>query len=206
MVMVVLLAAFYATASSPTLAQDARQREIERARRMEMEQRARDDARRMASMELRLLEPRKNPQRKQELNLAYAQIREDYRQLQIVNNDLARSLSSGSLDFKDAAKSASEIRKRAERLKENLALPGPEKPSVRSRSEEREGAEQVKSWLVALDRLVLEFVNNPVFAQPRSVDVRMSAKAGADLEQIIEVSDRIKKSSERLKKAARERQ
>ena len=198
--------AFASGASSLALAQTGDGRTAESMRRAEMERRAREDARRLASWELRLLELRKTTEQKRDLNLAYAQIREDYRQLQIVNNDLARSLLSGALDFKDVAKSVSEIRRRAARLKENLSLPDPEKPSVRSRSETGAEAEQLKSLLLALDELVIEFVNNPIFEQTKTVNVRMSAKAKADLEEIIVVSDRIKKGSEKLKKAAEKAQ
>ena len=181
-------------------------RSIESVKREDLERRSREDAQRMASWELRLLERSKTPERKRDLTLAYAQIREDYRQLQIVNNALAQSLSSGALELAEAAKSVSEIRKRAARLKENLSLPEPEKPAGRARPEMPEAAEQFKPLLLALDRLVLEFVNNPIFEHPQTVDVRMSAKARADLEGIIALSDQIKKSGEKLKKATRKTQ
>ena len=50
----------------------------------------------------------------------------------MVNNDLARAASSGVLDPKDAARGVSEIRKRAARLKENMALPEPDRGAKRT--------------------------------------------------------------------------
>lgn len=188
-----------ATALAPqALGQDAA---IIEATRKERERRAGEEARRLASWELRMLEQRKLPEQRKDLNLAWAQIREDYKQLQVVNNDLARAVSGGAaLDFKYVAKSASEIRKRAARLRENMVLPEVEKPS--GPAKEEAGAERLKSALSTLDQLVLDFVNNPIFERARTADVQMSTKARRDLESIIELSDHIKKSSERLSKGA----
>ncbi len=176
--------------------------QVDQAKRAEMERRAGEDARRLASWELRLLEQRKLPERR-DINLAWAQIREDYRQIQVVNNDLAKSLAGGgALDFQYVAKSVSEIRKRAVRLRENMVLPDPAKPAARPAPPSGPEAEQLKSSLLALDKLILDFVNNPIFERAKVADVQMSAKARRDLEDIIEVSEQIKKSSERLKKLA----
>ena len=190
-----------ASALAPqALGQDAR---VIEATRKERERRAGEEAQRLASWELRMLEQRKLPQQRKDLNLAWAQIREDYKQLQVVNNDLARAVSEGgALDFKYVAKSASEIKKRAARLKENMVLPEAEKPQGPPGQEAGGEAERLKSSLTALDNLILAFVNNPIFERAKTADVQMSAKARRDLEEIIELSEQIKKSSERLSKGA----
>ena len=198
------LVAFASALSPQAPAQDSR---ILEAKRAEMERRAGEDARRLASWELRLLEQRKLPNQRRDLNLAWAQIREDYRQIQVVNNDLARLVSDGgALDLKHVAKSVSEIKKRAVRLRENMVLPEPAKAAERPKPPSGPEAEQLKSSLSALDGLILAFVNNPIFEQARVADVQMSAKARRDLEDIIEVSEQIKKSSEKLKKFAEKTQ
>lgn len=193
------LAAFASAPAPRALGQDAA---IIEATRKERERRAGEEARRLASWELRMLEQRKLPEQRRDLNLAWAQIREDYRQLQVVNNDLARAVSAGAaLDLKYVAKSASEIRKRAARLKENMVLPEAEKATPPPGPGAGGEAERLKSSLAALDSLVMEFVNNPIFERAKTADVKMSAKARRDLEVIIELSEQIKKSSERLGKA-----
>lgn len=194
------LVAFASALAPQALGQDAR---VIEATRKERERRAGEEAQRLASWELRMLEQRKLPQQRKDLNLAWAQIRDDYKQLQVVNNDLARAVSAGgALDFKYVAKSASEIRKRAARLKENMVLPEPEKPSGPPRPEAGAEAERLKSSLSTLDKLILDFVNNPIFERAKTADVQMSAKARRDLDDIIGLSDHIRKSSEKLSKSA----
>lgn len=195
----------FATALSPEV--PGQNSELEKAKRAEMERRAGENERRLSAWELRMAEVRRPPERRRDANLAYTQIREDYKQIQIVNNDLARLVAAGSsLEAKYVEKSVSEIKKRAGRLKENLMLPGDSNLQERSKVEVGTEAGQLKSALSALDKLVMEFVNNPIFEQAKTVDVQMAAKARRALEDIIEVSDRIRKSSEKLKKLSQQKQ
>jgi hypothetical protein len=65
-----------------------------------------------------------------ERSTALGQIREDFWRIQLANDDLISSLSDpAAIDPRLIAKTAAEIRTRAKRLKENLALPGSEKES-----------------------------------------------------------------------------
>lgn len=137
--------------------------------------------------------------------LAFAQIREDFVRLQIVNNELAKAIAgAGQLDLKLVSKSASEIRKRAERLKDNLALP------------EVEGGEkhapppplptdpaQLRAALSQLDRIILRFANELHAKGVRRFDAKSSATLRRDLEEIVALSGRVKKGSEKLEQAAR---
>jgi hypothetical protein len=125
----------------------------------------------------------------------------------MVNKNIAQAVLSGaSLDPKSIAKSASEIKKRAERLKYNLVLPEPEKGTKRSKAEVGAELEQLKSSLTTLSGLIFGFVNNPLFQNANTVDAELSAKARRDLEEIIELSKGIKKSSERLGKVSQKSQ
>jgi hypothetical protein len=61
-------------------------------------------------------------------NTTLAEVREDFWRIQLANDDLNSSLASQTaIDSRMIAKTAAEIRTRAKRLKENLALPRPEK-------------------------------------------------------------------------------
>jgi len=196
--------AFASATSSLALAQGGVESAIQSGKSAEMSRRAGDDARRLASWELRLLEQRKAAPRERDYNLTYAQIREDYRQIQLVNNELARATSAGASDPKGVEKSVSEIRKRAARLRENLTLPEPDpKPA---RPEPAAASERMEHLLIILDNVVMAFVNNPIFEQGKVADVKMSMKARADLEKIIEVSDRITKGGGKSKAAANKSQ
>jgi hypothetical protein len=129
------------------------------------------------------------------------QIDEDFTRIQVVNNALAQALASGEeLDLKLVAQAAAEIRKRAGRLKENLILP----ENVEGRPKAAGVIEpgQLKESLVALDRLIVSFVSNPGFRSVKVVDPQWSAAARRDLEEIIELSGRLRKSCEQTHRAA----
>jgi hypothetical protein len=182
-------------------AADARMRIM----REEREREVRAEELRERAFDLRMVEEeaRRHPAVRREPKLDIAQIREDFVRIQVVNYDLADAVARpGALDLKLVAKSVSEIKKRARRLKDNMVLP--ELPSVFERPQMEVGfePEQLKSSLTVLRKLVIGFVNNPIFREANIVDVQLSAKARHDLEDIIEVSELIKKSSEKLGKLA----
>lgn len=172
---------------------DPLQREMQRQLEREMMERA---------LEAELSSPSER-----DLRLALAQIKEDFLRIQVVNHELMRAASRGNgLDLKLVAKSASEIKKRAERLKRNLVLPATEKRPKGLTAEAWGEPEQLRSSLSALDALILRFVSNPVFKSVTIVDAQLSAKARRDLEEIIELSSQLKKGSEQLHKAAQKSQ
>lgn len=202
--------AFAAAVSPLTMGQTPQQ--IEEAKAAEQLNRAGMNERRIASWELRMAEVRRPPEQRRDSSLAYTQIRDDYKQIQIVNNDLARTVdASTTLDLKYIEKSVSEIKKRALRLKENLMLPEAQKPAEqqqppRPRPEIGEDARRMRSSLVVLDNLIMAFVNSSIFDQTKAVNLPAGIKARRDLEEIIELSEQIKKSSERLKNGAQKTQ
>jgi hypothetical protein len=137
--------------------------------------------------------------RAEEERLALAEIKEDYVRLQVVNQDLSKAASQPeALDLKAVAKSTSEMKKRAERLLENLALPELQEEPGRSKANDIEREEQLKASLLALGQLVERFVRNPIFREVNVIDAQASARARRDLQSIIAISDRLKKESEKL--------
>ena len=144
---------------------------------------------------------RRPAEREEADRLALAQIKEDYVRIQVVNKDLSKVASQpAALDLRLVAKSAAEIRKRAERLLENLALPELQEEAGRSKANAIEREEQLKASLLAFGQLVERFVRNPIFREVNVIDAQASARARRDLEAIIEISGRLKKESERLDK------
>lgn len=133
---------------------------------------------------------------------AFTQISEDFARIQIANNELARALAAGEeLDPMFVARAASEIRKRAGRLKSNLALPESDEPGPKEKAELEPS--QLKAALNTLDGLVVSFVSNPGFQSVKVIDAQWAVKARQDLEEIIELSGRVKACGEQLRKAAR---
>lgn len=132
--------------------------------------------------------------------LALAQIKEDFLRIQTINKALTirRDSLGGAFDLLLIAKSTSELKKRAKRLKFNLALPDLEKGLKHSNLAVGEQPEHLKQSLAILDELVTGFVNNPMFRTPNVVDAQYSSQAQHNLTMIIELSGQIKKSCEQL--------
>ena len=174
-----------------------------------IEQERRDRAMREADLRerqflLRTMEPDRRPAAPAAPRLALAQIREDFVRLQVLNNDLAKSVSrGGALDLKFVSKSAAEIRKLAGRLKENLALPAPDGDKERAEAKAATPPVQLGPALSALDALVLKFADGMASKGVLRLDAQSSAQARRELEAIVELSGWVKKTSEKLEKSNR---
>lgn len=168
----------------------------------ERERRARDLRDREMMLRLVEREGRRRPSEDQP-RLALVQIKNDFMQMQTLNRDLAMAVTSNvPLDFKFVSKSTSEIKKRASRLKANMMLPEIEKGPKPEKTDLEPSSDQVKRSLLALDHKIYGFVSNPIFQQANVVDAKLSDKARRDLEEIIVLSERIKKCSEKINKEA----
>jgi len=151
-------------------------------------------ARQLEMIEAELM---RQPTSSNERSTALAQIREDFWRIQLANDDLIGSLTNpGTIDSRLIAKTAAEIRTRAKRLKENLALPDPERDS---NFPAEVAAGDMRSAIASLSKLIDSFVNNPMLSQRHLVDATLSLSASRDLEYIIILSGEIKKSAAKLK-------
>lgn len=135
------------------------------------------------------------------VDTSLAQANQDFNRIQILHNEIVHRIAGGgTLDYKAMSDTAAEINKRANRLKKFLV------PESLARDEDREkerielNGGQLKVALVVLCQRIESFVENPLFNAPGTVDVEQSAKAGADLLRIIELSDNVKKDAGRLSK------
>ena len=133
------------------------------------------------------------PERPHDPRLAEAQIREDFRSLQIINNQLQASAARGEAQSQELAKPLAEIRKRAKRLRANLAL-----GAVKAEEEAPKpgGEASVGALLGGLDESVKSFVTNPMFGSIKVFDVALTRKARADLDRVIDlcgvIADRLR--------------
>jgi hypothetical protein len=135
-----------------------------------------------------------------ETSLPLALINEDLGYLQNVVDYLTGAASQGgALDLKAVGRTASEVRKRAARLRESLALPHPQKGARRREESNIGDVEQLRE---ALSELVADAARNPVL-RGYMLDPAMSAEAWRDLDEIVELCDRIKTGSETLVKTRR---
>lgn len=82
------------------------------------------------------------------------------------------ALGKSALDLKFVTKSATEINKRAERLKENLALPESTDAVLTPKQYTADNPTQLKVPIVSLARLILDFTSNPFFKEAGVVDTQ----------------------------------
>jgi hypothetical protein len=187
MVLVVMLAA-------PLFAQARRGGSAERARAKEA-----DLQHYNREMTLRNL-GKNQPLSEQQQKLALKQIKEDFERLQAVNNEMMRTVSANEpLDYKGISGTLAEINKRAKRLKINLRMADDETGGALQGAPE--GGE-LKQSLYKLDSVIMSFVTSPLFQNTNVINTSLRSKAGRDLEGIIEMSQAVRKSAEKLGKAS----
>lgn len=134
---------------------------------------------------------------------AYRDVENEFERLQLANYSLAGLASqSPKFDYDGVRKQAAEVNRSASRLKAYLALPKPDGDGKQKKAPEPLRPEEMASAVASLDALVNGFVWNPVFSHPDVVDSEKSVKASRDLEEIISLSERIRKCAEGLLKGA----
>lgn len=128
-------------------------------------------------------------------------IKRDFEGLQLANNNILSALASKRpLDNRQIGIDVSNIRRRASSLKSQLAL-----PETDSEKHERSNGpldQPLGKALLNLDAFIVSFVSNPVFkGSGVVVDVNHSNQVRRDLENIIDLSGRIKKHVTQLDQA-----
>jgi hypothetical protein len=159
---------------------------------------------RMKQLAMRDLDRLKNaPQPKEHpARPTYHDVAEDFEQLQRENYTLAgEAAADAPLDYALIKKHASEVKKRASRLKVYLSLPKAEDEA--DTDAEPLTPEGLRAAAASLDARVNSFAWNPVFRRPDVVDLEQSSKASRDLAAIIGLSERIRRRAEELEKDSR---
>jgi hypothetical protein len=137
-----------------------------------------------------------------DLEAAAKQMREDFRSIQVMRNNVVRHLlSEKPLDYKFIASETEGINKRASRLKAHLILESIEDKKKEEGKQVELSDNQMKDALVTMCKRIDGFTENPAFKLPDVVDAAQSAKAGQDLRDIILLSGGIVKLAEKLNKA-----
>jgi hypothetical protein len=141
---------------------------------------------------------------RQSVEVAVGQMKDDFRRIQVLRNDVVRHLQSGKpLDYKFVARESDEINKRAGRLKTHLlreAAAGEKK--VPEKQADLEDA-QLTEALVRMCHRIDSFTENPLFKIPEVIDVKDAQRAGRDLRDILQLSEAVGKAADRLGKTNR---
>ena len=127
------------------------------------------------------------------------QISEDFRDLQALNNKMmADAWSQRKLDYKDISGMVGQIHKRAARLRTNLGLPQSNEKT--EATVEISTEKDFRQELLKLDQSVMSFVTNPIFQQTNVVELDLANKAIRDLNAVVDLSARLKKVGEKMRK------
>ena len=142
--------------------------------------------------------------KKEQVSL-FAQIREDFTRLQVINNEMMQTVFvKKSIDRKLIVKTTAEINKRASRLSENLVLPRIDDKASVQKPDDTRNDRSLEARLLALDHCIMSFIANPLFKQPKVVDSQNALKARSDLNLIVRLSEELKTTLGNQSKAGRQ--
>ena len=146
--------------------------------------------------EMSNLERQGKPANKRDQQLIMAEVNEDFDRLRAIDEEMQTALKA-ALDYKQVAQTSAEVKKRATRLKTNLTFPAG-KDEKRQRIEDP-GAD-LKPSVAMLEGLIKSFITNPIFSDSGGLDAQLAGKAKRDLDSIIELSEKVRKSAEKMSK------
>lgn len=118
-----------------------------------------------------------------------AAIRNDFRQLQVVNNNLMERMldrsSTQQITKKEIRSSLGEIKKLTQRLRSSFGI-----PKIKA---DGESDVALAPGLHQLHQAVISFVDNPLFQQVGVYDAELASKAGKDVGEVLRLADALKK-------------
>ena len=123
--------------------------------------------------------------------LLKAQLKEDLGSLQDEYNALVTKLKANeTISAKEAAEIGDRVHLRSERLLKNLNLPV-SKPD--DATERAAYSNDTNKLLRSLCAMLFEFITNPMFESPSALDVEAAGKARSTLEELIRLSDHVRR-------------
>ena len=129
----------------------------------------------------------------------FPQINEDFQRIQVIHNEIVRMLQPDKgLNLDRLMDLTGDMKKRGARLRENLALPEPNKTEAERTQVEVIDEAHLKKSIADLHDVVVSFVANPIFKNLGVVDAKIVDTATKDLDNLINLSDEIKKEAKTL--------
>jgi hypothetical protein len=198
---ILIAAVFLLTLATPTFSQQPPKQPQDRTNAERVRQQ--DMSRREWQLRNFGTQPPNASDRKQ-LEALMAQTEQDFNRILTLHNQIARAASSAeALDYSFISEAMAEIRKRASRLQNTLALHEPETaPKDSEKSAAFDGA-PLKDALLVLCKQIKSFVTNPVIATPGTVHAEQLEKARRDLAGIVRLSAHLKKDADKLSRTAK---
>jgi len=134
----------------------------------------------------------------------FPQINEDFQRIQVIHNEIVRMLQPDKgLNYDRLADLTGDMKKRGARLRENLALPEGDRNEPGHTQSDAIDEAHIKKTIADLHDVIVSFVANPIFKNLGVVDAKVVDAATKDLDNMIDLSDEIKKESKVLGKSAK---
>jgi len=135
----------------------------------------------------------------------FPQINEDFQRIQVIHNEIVRMLQPDKgLNYDRLADLTNDMKKRSARLRDNLALPQPQKPDTPPTHSEAIDEVHIKKTIADLHDVIVSFVANPIFKNLGVVDAKVVDGAGENLDDIIDLSEEIKREAKLLGKTPKD--
>ena len=135
----------------------------------------------------------------------FPQINEDFQRIQVIHNEIVRMLQPDKgLNYDRLADLTNDMKKRSARLRDNLALPQPQKPDTPATHSEAIDEVHIKKTIADLHDVIVSFVANPIFKNLGVVDAKVVDGAGENLDDIIDLSEEIKREAKLLGKTPKD--
>jgi cell fate (sporulation/competence/biofilm development) regulator YlbF (YheA/YmcA/DUF963 family) len=123
-----------------------------------------------------------------ELAAKFAEIKEEFEDIQKLQATIIKAYTTGkAIDYAKIANSAAEMHKKSLKLNENLFNPSPTKTEEKKDQKPK----SVRDLIVDLDNAIGKFIGSPLFSNNKIVDSKTSEKAQTDLQNIIELSEKL---------------
>ena len=128
------------------------------------------------------------------------QVGDDFHYLQVVDNEMmSEAVASKELNCEHLTRQAAQIKTRASSLRTFLALPdAPATASGKDQPDDNLSDQGIRAKLDSLDKSIRDFVTNPIFSDPKVLDVTLFAQASRNLRSIIELSEEVKRNAGKL--------
>jgi hypothetical protein len=134
----------------------------------------------------------------------FPQIDEDFQRIQVIHNEIVRMFQPDkTVNYDRLAELTDDMKKRTTRLRDNLYLPESEKTKEKPAHSGTIDENHVKNNVVTLHDLIVTFVANPIFKNLGVVDATVIESATENLENIIDISDEIKREAKIVGKTAK---
>lgn len=135
----------------------------------------------------------------------FPQINEDFQRIQVIHNEIVRMLQPDKgLNYDRLADLTGDMKKRSARLRDNLALPQPQKTDTPPTHSEAIDEAHIKKTIADLHDVIVSFVANPIFKNLGVVDAKVVDGAGESLDDIIDLSEEIKREAKLLGKTPKD--